>query len=83
MPILPTLPRLQLRRTHKIIHATRDKGHARRLMAILLLQEECTVTDVHHLTRAAHAVFSAFLHKILVINAAAGVPNYWLSKSIG
>ena len=37
MPILPPLPRPQRRRIHKIIHATRDKGHARRLMAILLL----------------------------------------------
>lgn len=35
MLILPPLP--QRRRIHKIIHATRDKGHARRLMAILLL----------------------------------------------
>ncbi|PKQ72362.1 hypothetical protein CJP16_21515 [Aeromonas sobria] len=39
MPILPPLPRSQRRRIHKIIHATRDKGHARRLMAILLLHE--------------------------------------------
>ncbi|HHQ4590612.1 TPA: IS630 family transposase, partial [Aeromonas veronii] len=39
MPILPPLPRPQRRRIHKIIHATRDKEHARRLMAILLLHE--------------------------------------------
>ena len=59
MPILPPLPRPQRRRIHKIIHATRDKGHARRLMAILLLHEGRTITDVHHRTGAAHAVFSA------------------------
>lgn len=59
MPILPPLPRPQRRRIHKIIHATRDKGHARRLMAILLLHEGRTITDVHHLTGADHAVFSA------------------------
>ncbi|OEC39851.1 hypothetical protein A9G06_17115 [Aeromonas sp. DNP9] len=34
MPILPPLPQPQRRRIHKIIHATRDKGHARLLMAI-------------------------------------------------
>ena len=53
MPILPPLPRPQRRRIHKIIHATRDKGHARRLVAILLLHEGRTITDVHHLTGAA------------------------------
>ncbi len=58
MPILPLLPRPQRRRIHKIIHATRDKGHARRLMAILLLHEGRTITDVHHLIGADHAVFS-------------------------
>lgn len=39
MPIQLPLSRLQWRRSHKIIHATRDKGHVRRLMAILLLHE--------------------------------------------
>jgi hypothetical protein len=39
MPILPPQPRPQRRRIHKIIHATRDKGHAHRLMGILLLHE--------------------------------------------
>ncbi len=36
---LPPLSRLQRRRIHKIIHATCDKWHARRLMVILLLHE--------------------------------------------
>ena len=121
MPILPPLPRPQRRRIHKIIHATRDKGHARRLMAILLLHEGRTITDVHHLTGAARSTIGrwlrwyrdegidalkpyrlavpqsylsprlspywccscSFLRKILVISAAVGVLNYWLSKSIG
>jgi hypothetical protein len=37
MPLLLPLSRPQRRRIHKIIHANLDKGHARRLMAILLL----------------------------------------------
>ncbi len=61
MPILPPLPRPQRRRTHKIIHATRDKGHARRLMAILLLHEGRTITDVHHLTGAARSTIGRWL----------------------
>ena len=61
MPILPPLPRPQRRRIHKIIHATRDKGHARRLMAILLLHEGRTITDVHHLTGAARSTIGRWL----------------------
>ncbi len=60
MPILPPLPRPQRRRIHKIIHATRDKGHARRLMAILLLHEGRTITDVH-LTGAARSTIGRWL----------------------
>ncbi len=52
MPILPPLPRPQRRRIHKIIHATRDKGHARRLMAILLLHE--VYRSSYHLTPASN-----------------------------
>jgi hypothetical protein len=55
MPILPPLPRPQPRRIHKIIHATSDKGHARSLMAILLLHEGRTITEVHHLTGVARS----------------------------
>lgn len=47
MPILPPPPRPLRRRIHKIIHATGDKGHAHRLMAILLLHEGASITDVH------------------------------------
>ncbi len=61
MPILPPLPRPQLRRIHKVIHATRDKGHARRLMAILLLHEGRTITEVHHLTCAARSTIGRWL----------------------
>ena len=42
-------------------HATRDKGHARRLMAILLLHEGRTITDVHHLTGAARSTIGRWL----------------------
>ncbi|MFM5573663.1 IS630 family transposase [Aeromonas veronii] len=55
------MPRPQRRRIHKIIHATRDKGHTRRLMAILLLHEGRTITDVHHLTGAARSTISRWL----------------------
>ena len=45
---------VQLRRnTHK--------GHARRLMAILLLHEGRTITDVHHLTGAARSTIGRWL----------------------
>jgi hypothetical protein len=53
MPILPPLPRPQRRRIHKIIHATRDKGHAHRLMAILLLHEGRTITTLMFITLPA------------------------------
>ncbi|MCR4455104.1 IS630 family transposase, partial [Aeromonas salmonicida] len=39
MPILPPLPRPQHPPKHKNNQPTPDKGHARRLMAILLLHE--------------------------------------------
>ncbi|OKA75241.1 hypothetical protein BHR42_21505 [Aeromonas salmonicida subsp. salmonicida] len=91
-------------------------------MAILLLHEGRTVTDVHHLTGAARSTIGRWLRwyrdegidalealpagrapvlpiakmvtllvllmqffsaRFLVISAAVGVPNYWLSKSIG
>ena len=61
MPTLPPLPRSQRRHIHKIIHATRDKGYASRLMAILLLHEGRTVTDVHHLTGAARSTIGRCL----------------------
>jgi hypothetical protein len=61
MPILPPLPRPQRRRIHKIIHTTRDKGHARRLMAILLLHKGRTITDVDHLTGAARSTIGRWL----------------------
>ena len=40
---------------------SRDKGHARRLMAILLLHEGRTITDVHHLTGAARSTIGRWL----------------------
>ncbi|MGL5374709.1 MAG: IS630 family transposase, partial [Aeromonas veronii] len=60
-PILLPLPRPQRRRIHKIIDATRDKGHARLLMAILLLHEGRTITDVHHLAGEARSTIGRWL----------------------
>ena len=62
MPILPPLPRSQRRRIHKIIHTTRDKEHARRLMAILLLHEGRSVTDVRQITGAARSTIGRWLN---------------------
>lgn len=62
MPILPPLPRPQRRRIHKIIHTTRDKDHARRLLAILLLHEGGSVTEVHLLTGAARSTIARWLN---------------------
>ena len=62
MAILPPIPRPQRRRIHKVIHATRDKNHARRLMTILLLHERRSVTDVHLLTGAARSTIGRWLH---------------------
>jgi hypothetical protein len=55
MPLLLPLSRPQRRRIHKIIHATLDKGHARRLMTILLLHYGRLITNVYHLTGAARS----------------------------
>ncbi|HGE8269998.1 TPA: IS630 family transposase [Aeromonas hydrophila] len=46
---------------HIIIHATRDKGHAHRLMAILLLHKGRSIADVHHLTEAARSAIGHWL----------------------
>jgi len=50
MAIISPLPRPESPERqciHKLIHTTRDKDHARRLMAILLPHEVRTVLDVH------------------------------------
>lgn len=52
MPILLPLLRLQRRRSHKIIHATRDKKHVRRLMANLLLHEAHSQSSSSYSTSA-------------------------------
>jgi len=84
MPILPPLPRPQRRRIHKIIHATRDKGHARRLMAILLLHEGRTVTEVHHLTGAARSTIGRWLrwYRDEGVGALEALPAALLIKSV-
>jgi hypothetical protein len=59
IPLLLPLSRPQQRRIHKIIDATLDKGHARRLMAILLLHYGRLITNVYHLTGAARSASAA------------------------
>jgi len=61
MAIISPLPRPERRRIHKLIHTTRDKDHARRLMAILLLHEGRTVCDVHLATGAARSTIGRWL----------------------
>ncbi|MCC4264663.1 IS630 family transposase, partial [Oceanimonas baumannii] len=55
MTILPSLPRSERCRMHKIIQTTRDKQHARRVMAILLRYEGYTLKKIHQLTGAARS----------------------------
>jgi len=61
MAIISPLPRPERRRIHKLIQTTRDKDHARRLMAILLLHEGRTVCDVHLATGAARSTIGRWL----------------------
>ena len=61
MAIISSLPRPKRRRIHKLIQTTRDKDHARRLMAILLLHEGRTVCDVHLATGAARSTTGRWL----------------------
>ncbi len=46
MPIIAFIPRNERRQMQKEIHKTRDKNHARRLMAMLMLHKGDSVTDV-------------------------------------
>lgn len=46
MPIIAPIPRTERRLMHKTIHKTRDKNHARRLTAMLMLHRGDRVSDV-------------------------------------
>lgn len=46
MPIITPIPRDKRRLMHKAIHKTRDKNHARRLTAMLMLRRGDRVSDV-------------------------------------
>ncbi|KMQ77147.1 transposase [Edwardsiella ictaluri] len=46
MPIIAPIPRTGRRLMQKTIHKTRDKNHARRLTAILMLHRGDRVSDV-------------------------------------
>ena len=59
--MLPVLPRAERRRIEKIIHKTKDKEHARRLTAILMLHQGHTILSVHRLTAAARSSIQRWL----------------------
>lgn len=46
MPIIAPIPRAERRLMQKTIHKTRDKNHARRLTALLMLHRGDRVSDV-------------------------------------
>ncbi|EOG4600328.1 IS630 family transposase, partial [Klebsiella pneumoniae] len=46
MPIIAPIPRGERRLMQKAIHKTRDKNHARRLTAMLMLHRGERVSDV-------------------------------------
>ncbi|MBA0018613.1 IS630 family transposase, partial [Xenorhabdus nematophila] len=46
MPIITSIPYDECQKMKKLIHKTRDKDYARRLTALLLLNEGVTVTKV-------------------------------------
>jgi hypothetical protein len=68
MPLLLPLSRPQRRSIHKIIHATLDKGHARRLMTILLLlkvaRSPMFIILLARLARPSAAGFSGIEKKV-------------------
>ncbi len=53
MPIIAPIPRNERQQMKKLIHKTRDKNYARRLMALLMLHEGLTVTYVDKNLHAA------------------------------
>lgn len=59
--MLPVLPRAERRRIEKIIHKTKDKEHARRLTAILMLHQGHTILSVHRLTAASRSSIQRWL----------------------
>lgn len=61
MAILASLSHVERNKFHQTIRTTRDKHHARRLMAILMMHEGKSVTDVQRLTGAARSSIGRWL----------------------
>lgn len=57
MPIIAPIPRTERRLMQKTIHKTRDKNHARRLTAMLMLQP-----GRQYLPRCQNALLRPFTH---------------------
>ncbi len=55
MPSIAPIPRAERRLMQKTIHKTRDKNHARRLTAILMLHRGDRVSDVARTLCCAHS----------------------------
>ncbi|SFU96552.1 IS630 family transposase [Xenorhabdus koppenhoeferi] len=55
MPIITSIPHDKCQKMKKLIHKTRDKDYARRLTALLLLNEGVTVTKVAKILHAARS----------------------------
>ncbi len=66
MPIIAPIPRDERRLMQKAIHKTRDKNHARRLTAILMLHRGDRVSDVAKtLCCARSSVIPPFLAEVI------------------
>lgn len=61
MAILPPLCRAERKQLQKLIHKTKDKHFARRLIAMLMLHQGLSITDVHHATGAARSSIGRWL----------------------
>ena len=61
MAILPPLCRAERKQLQKLIHKTKDKHSAGRLIAMLMLHQGLSITDVHHATGAARSSIGRWL----------------------
>lgn len=62
MPIIAPIPRTERHQMQKAIHKTRDKQHARRLTAMLMLHRGDTVTDVARTLCCARSSLGRWIH---------------------
>jgi len=62
MSIIAPIPRTERRLMQKTIHKTRDKNHARRLTAMLMLHQGMTVTEVAKMLCAARSSIGRWIN---------------------